>query len=122
MKVPTLWVEECTYIIPKVMDWVLASLDFAKCYIGDIIVFNSTIEEHNHHLQNVFDCLGVYDLKLHLGKCGFFQLQVGYLGHMIYPRGLGFIQKAKVDVISKVPKPTNVSRLKASLGLANCYH
>ncbi len=69
VKVPTFWVEECTYRIPKVMDWVLASLDFAKCYIDDIIVFNSTIEEHNHHLQHVFDCLGAYGLKLHLGKC-----------------------------------------------------
>jgi hypothetical protein len=25
-------------------------LDFAKCYIDDIIVFNSTMEEHGHHL------------------------------------------------------------------------
>jgi hypothetical protein len=63
----------------------------------------------------------VYGLKLHLGKCGFFQSQVGYLGHMIYPWGLGFVQKTKVDAISKVPKPTYVSRLRASLGLANYY-
>ncbi len=30
--------------------WVLVGLDFAKCYIDDIIVFNSTMEEHGHHL------------------------------------------------------------------------
>ncbi len=85
------------------MDWVFASLDFAKCYIDDIIVFDFTIEEHNHHLQYVFDCLGVYGLKLHLGKCGFFQSQVGYLGHMIYPWGLGFVQKAKVMWFPRFP-------------------
>ncbi len=32
------------------MDWVLVGLDFTKCYIDDIIVFNSTMEEHGHHL------------------------------------------------------------------------
>jgi hypothetical protein len=51
---------------------------------------------------------GVHGLKLHLGKCRFFQSQVEYLSHMIYSRGLE-VQKAKVDMISKVPKPTNVS-------------
>jgi hypothetical protein len=40
------------------MDQVLASLDLAKCYINDIIVLDSTMEEHGHHLQNVFECLG----------------------------------------------------------------
>jgi hypothetical protein len=32
--------------LQKVMDWVLASLDFSKCYIENIIVFNSTMEGH----------------------------------------------------------------------------
>jgi hypothetical protein len=45
----------------------------------------------------------VYGLKLHLGKCGFFQSQVGYLGHMIYPWGLGFVQKAKVMWFPRFP-------------------
>jgi hypothetical protein len=40
------------------MDQVLASLDLAKCYIDDIIVLDSAMEEHGHHLQNVFKCLG----------------------------------------------------------------
>ncbi len=41
------------------MNQVLASLDLAKCYINDIIVLDSTMEEHGHHLQNVFEYLGV---------------------------------------------------------------
>jgi hypothetical protein len=39
-----------------------------------------------------------------------------YLGRMIYPRGLGD-QKAKVDAISKVPIPIDLSWLKAFLRL-----
>jgi hypothetical protein len=32
----------------------LASLGFAKCYIDDIIVFNLTLRDRMHHLQEVF--------------------------------------------------------------------
>jgi ribosomal 50S subunit-associated protein YjgA (DUF615 family) len=42
------------------------------------------------------------------------------LGHMIYPTILG-AQKTKVNVISKVIRPNDVSWLRAFLGLANCY-
>jgi len=76
---------------------------------------------YSHHLQDVFDHLGVHGLKLHPRKYRFFQSQVGNLGYMIYARGLG-IQKAKVEAISKVPRPIDhVSWLRAFLGLANYY-
>ncbi len=56
-----------------VMDHILVGLDFAKCYIDDIIVFSPTIEKHGHHLQDVCECLGVHGSKLYQGKCSFFQ-------------------------------------------------
>jgi hypothetical protein len=64
--------------------------------------------------------LGVHGLKLHQGKCKLSQSKVEYLGHMIYLRGLR-VQKAKVDVISKVSKQIDVSWLSPFLGLANYY-
>jgi hypothetical protein len=33
-----------------IMDWVLASFSFAKCYIDDIIIFQLTPRNHMHHL------------------------------------------------------------------------
>jgi hypothetical protein len=30
----------------RLMDQMFIGLDFAKCYIDDIIVFNATMEEH----------------------------------------------------------------------------
>ncbi len=44
-----------------------------------------------------------------------------YLGHVIYPGGLG-IQQAKVEAIARISCPTNVSRVRAFMGLANYYH
>jgi len=69
------------------MDHVLVGLDFAKCYIDDIIVFSSTIEEHGHPLQDMCECLGVHGSKLYQGKCNFFQFQMEYLHHVITQEG-----------------------------------
>jgi hypothetical protein len=87
------------------MDWVLASLSFAKCYINDIIVFSLTIKEHLHE---VFDRLNEHNFKLYHRKCHFFHIPVEYVGHMIYLGELG-LQKAKIEAISQVPQPTNGS-------------
>ncbi len=52
----------------RMMDQVFVGLDFAQCYIDDIIVFSSTMEEHGHYLQDVFEHLGVHGFKLHPKK------------------------------------------------------
>ena len=61
-----------------------------------------------------------HGLKLHPSKCTFFYSQVGYLGHMIYPTGLGVL-KDKVEAFASIPRPKDVSRVGASIGLANYY-
>ncbi len=104
----------------KVMDRVLVGLGFAKCYIDDIIVLSSTSKDHKHHLHEVFKRLKDHNFKLHPKKCQFFQTQVEYLGHMIYPNGLG-VQKAKVEPISQIPQPTDVNQLRTFLRLCNYY-
>ncbi len=43
-----------------------------------------------------------------------------YLGHVIYPGGLG-VPQAKVEIITHIPHPTDVSRVRAFMGLANYY-
>ncbi len=86
----------------------LVGLGFAKCHIDDIIIFSLISRDHMHHLQEVFGRFKEHNLKLQLGKCQFFHTQVEYMGHMIYLGGLE-VQKAKVESISQVPQPINVS-------------
>jgi hypothetical protein len=50
----------------------------------------------------------------------FFQESVEYLGHVIYPSGLG-VQQAKVEAIACILRPTDVNRVCAFMGLANYY-
>ncbi len=104
MEIPTFWLKNGPAKFQKVMDQVLAILDFSKCYINHgIIVFNSTMKEHSYHPQDVFGSVGLHDLKLRPSECRFFQPQAEYFGHMIYLGGSG-VKKAKVHGCnSKVP-------------------
>ncbi len=43
-----------------------------------------------------------------------------YLGHVIYPGGLG-VQQTKVEAIAHIPRPMNASRVCAFMGLTNYY-
>jgi hypothetical protein len=104
----------------RVMDRILARLDFVRCYIDDIMVYSITVEEHQIQLQIVFERLKVHGLRLHPGKCEFFQESVEYLRHLIYPGSLG-VQQFKVEAIARILRPTNVSRVRAFMGLVNYY-
>jgi hypothetical protein len=102
------------------MDRVFSGLEFVNCYIDDIIVFSTSAQKHRTHLADVFARLRLHGLKLHPGRCKFYCDHVEYLGHMIYPGGLGVVA-SKVKVVMSIPKPRDVSRLRAFLGLCNYY-
>jgi hypothetical protein len=102
------------------MDRVFSGLEFVKCYIDDIIVFSTSAQKHRTHLADVFAKLRLHGLKLHPGKCKFYCDRIEYLGHMIYPGGLGVVA-SKVEVIMSIPKPRDMSRLRAFLGLCKYY-
>jgi hypothetical protein len=102
------------------MDKILGGLDFVRCYIDDIMVYSDSVEEHKKHLKEVFGRLVAHGLKQHPRNCKFFQEQIEYLGHTIYPGGLG-VQQTKVEAIRRIPWLTDVSRVRTFRGLANYY-
>jgi hypothetical protein len=104
----------------RVMDRIFSGLEFVKCYIDDIVVFSTSQKKHRAHLIEVFARLRLHGLKLHPGKCRFYYDRVEYFGHMIYPGGLGVVA-SKVEVVMSIPRPIDVSRLRAFLGLCNYY-
>jgi hypothetical protein len=78
------------------------------------------MEEHQIHLQIVFERLKAHGLCLHPGKCKFFQESAEYLGHVIYLGGLG-VQQAKVETIACISRHIDVSRVHVFMGLVNYY-
>jgi len=58
MQIPTFGLKNALTKFQKVMHQILASLDFSKWYIDDIVVFGSTMEEYGHHLKMCLNAWG----------------------------------------------------------------
>ena len=75
--------------------------------MDDIIVYGGSIEECLVNLQTVLHRCIEKNLVLNWGKCHFMVNQGIALGHVISNRGIEF-DKAKIELISKLPSPTSV--------------
>ena len=102
------------------MDQVLQDLPFCRCYIDDIVIWSRTVEEHLHHLQVVFQRLREAGLKVHPGKCVFGADSIDFLGHRISANKLE-PQQDKLAAVRDLPAPTDLSGLRAALGLFSYY-
>ena len=103
----------------RLMDRVLASLHWETClfYLGDIIVFSSTWEEHLARLRQVFERLRHANLKLGADKCTFAAKEVNYLGHRVTEEGL-LLDSSLLAAIWKIPPPRTATEVRSILGLA----
>ncbi|WVZ93174.1 hypothetical protein U9M48_039176 [Paspalum notatum var. saurae] len=79
---------------------------FVLVFVDDILIFSNTLDEHLHHLK--------------LRKCSFGQHSVAYLGHIISQEGLA-TDPQKTEAMVNWPRPTNMTELRAFLGLTNYY-
>ena len=102
------------------MDEVLHGLAFCRCYIDDIVIWSRTLEEHLGHLEEVFKRLREAGLKVHPGKCVFGADSIDFLGHKISANRLE-PQQDKLAAVRDLPSPTNMSGLRAALGLFSYY-
>ncbi len=105
----------------RVMQIVLSGLEhFCSVYIDDTIVFSPSVEEHLHHLEQIFDRLRRAGLKLKPQKCQFLRKEVPYLGYVVSAEGLA-TDPQKTEAIRKFPTPKNVTELRSFLGLSSYY-
>ena len=80
-------------------------LQWCIIYLGDVIVFTKSLEEHQDHLEAVFEKLAKAGLKLKPTKCEFFWNRISYLGHIVSSQGIETDPK-KISVILDWPQPT----------------
>ena len=90
------------------------------CYLDDILITGATETEHNEHLRKVLAMLQSAGLRLSIEKCSIGVPHVLCLGFLIDKEGIHPTQ-AKVQAIPEAPAPTNVTQLRAYLGLINFY-
>ena len=88
--------------------------------MDDITVYGGDFEECLIHLEAILQRCIKKNLVLNWEKCHFMVNQGIVLGHIISSRGIE-VDKAKIDIISKLPPPTNVKTIRQFLGHAGFY-
>ena len=78
-----------------------------EVFIDDITIYGGIFEECLVNLEAVLIRCIEKDLVLNWEKCHFMVQQGIVLGHIISEKGIK-VDKAKVELIIKLPSPTNV--------------
>ena len=97
---------------------VFKDLDFVLVYLDDIAILSKDFQQHQKHMNIVFERIKQFNLKLRLDKCTFGAKSIRYLGHTLSAT----CRKPDPNYIEKVlacTKPTDVKRLQSFLGLVN---
>ncbi|GBG83936.1 hypothetical protein CBR_g37808 [Chara braunii] len=93
---------------------------FVIVYLGDILIFSRTVEEHVAHLDKVLSLLRQYEFKINGEKCEFGRTRILYLGHEISAEGLK-LDDVKVANIHDWPRPQSVTEMTSFLGMTGQY-
>ncbi|RVW19162.1 Retrovirus-related Pol polyprotein from transposon 297 [Vitis vinifera] len=91
-----------------------------EVFMDDITVYGGSYKECLLHLEAVLQRCIEKDLVLNREKCHFVVQQGIVLGHIISKNGIE-VDKAKVELIVKLPPPTNVKGIRQFLGHVGFY-
>ena len=92
----------------------------AMGYLDNIIIFSSNKKEHLQHIEEIFNRLECFGLKMKREKCDFFKKHIQYLGHLIAEEGFTPLPE-KLESICNMPRPKMLKEVKQFLGLIGYY-
>ena len=106
----------------RLMDRVLVGLQGVELfvYIDDIVVYASTLDEHDQQIFRLFKRLSEAGLRLQPEKCSFLSTEVAYLGHVISADGVRPNPK-KIEAVKSFPVPKNPKNIEELSGLVGYY-
>ena len=94
--------------------------DIMEIFMDDFSVFGSSFDICLKNLRRVLQRCEESNLVLNWEKCQFMVREGIVLGHRVSEKGLE-VDRAKVEVIAKLPPPTTVKGIKSFLGHAGFY-
>ncbi|GJZ14662.1 reverse transcriptase domain-containing protein [Tanacetum coccineum] len=118
-----LWVMQCTGHRSMCMLPILSRYENEKTmevFMDDFSVFGDSFSSCLSHLDKMLQRCEDTNLVLNWEKCHFMVKEGIVLGHKISKSGIE-VDKAKVDVIAKLPHPTTVKGIRSFLGHAGFY-
>ena len=89
-------------------------------YLDDILIYSGTRAQHVKDVAAVLQRLREHKLYAKISKCEFSKKKVEFLGHFVSEEGVA-MDPAKIKAITEWKPPTNITDLRAFLGLANYY-
>jgi len=89
-------------------------------YVDDILVISTNFKEHLEHLQQVFERIKRINMKVKIQKCEFARGELVFLGFTVSGKGLK-PEQHKVEVISKLEPPKNLTGLRSFIGMTSYY-
>jgi hypothetical protein len=94
--------------------------DFTMCYLEDILIYSTNEKEHEDHVRKVLQCLQEFGLYCKAEKCQFGVCEVGFLGFVINPDGIG-MESDRISTMEDWPTPESVRDVQVLLGFPNFY-
>ena len=99
------------------MKEILLGLPGVVCQVDDILIFGQNQEEHER-LEAVLKRIEAANGTLNPPKCEFSKNKLTFLGHVIDTDGIR-ADPTKTKAITEMSPPTNTTKLKRFLGMAN---
>lgn len=105
-------------IFQKAIENLLRGIPNCINFMDDICVTGPDVQSHMQTLKAVLTKLQSVGLRLNPDKCTFFRDRISYLGFDIDKNGLAK-SKRNIESVLNAPTPTNVSEVRAIIGLVN---
>ena len=105
-------------IFQRTVENILKDQPNTVSFFDDILIISNSDEEHTVHLGTAKKKLCDAGLKLNLEKCEERKKEIEFLGYQISEAGIS-IHQSKVEAITGMPDPSNVSELRRFIGMVN---
>ncbi|RDX84771.1 Retrovirus-related Pol polyprotein from transposon 17.6, partial [Mucuna pruriens] len=94
--------------------------EFMEVFMDDFTVYADSFDACLENLTKVLTrCIGT-NLVLKFEKCHFIVTKGIVLGHLVSNRGIE-VDKSKIDIITSLPNPTSIQKVRSFLGHAGFY-
>ncbi|XP_018395972.1 PREDICTED: uncharacterized protein K02A2.6-like, partial [Cyphomyrmex costatus] len=113
-------VASASAIWQRTIENILKNIPDITVFLDDIKIASVNVEKHFEILELVLNRLSEYNIRINLEKCAFLKSQISYCGHIIGMDGIKK-EKKKMEAVEKLPRPKNVSEVRAFIGLINYY-
>ncbi|GJT08194.1 putative reverse transcriptase domain-containing protein [Tanacetum coccineum] len=93
---------------------------FVIVFIGDILIYSKTREEHVEYLRLVLELIKKENLYAKFSKYEFWLREVQFLGHVINGNGI-HVDPSKIEAVKNWEAPRSPTKVRLFLGLAGYY-